>query len=299
MRDIFVVSNEVTADVILEFWFMQNLVLQGLPVGLEWDVAALHDSVVVYFEVRELNGDVVDQLKAQNNKVILLQMGDLKAQRFRREIYQKCDLILRMHYFPEIFEDPEIAAKIVWIPNGFKSGIGPRVPQSLRASSQRRFLSCFLGWLDNDGAVGNERNAFREAVQYCASDILMHPTSAFGQGYKLGMYSVAMEYSIFAPCPAGNSPETIRLYDALELGCIPICLNHRFLHSPVALGEVPFPVLNDWSELPAFLAQYREIIQTDPAHVQALQQTCIQWWNDFKAARFGHIAERFLQLRNS
>ena len=224
-------------------------------------------------------------------------MGDLKMQRFKRDLYLQCDLILRMHYFPEIFHDPELAHKIIWIPNGYKSGIGPRDPAQLRPAYRRRFLSCFLGWLENDGAVGNERVAFAQAVQRCMADILLQPTSAFGQGYKLGMYSVAMEYSVFAPCPAGNSPETIRLYDALELGCIPIYLNHPFLESPLALASAPFPKLNSWDDLPDFLGDYRRRLGSDPDAAMPLQQQCVEWWTNLKAEKSQIIRDRLDQLR--
>ncbi|WP_162785536.1 exostosin family protein [Polynucleobacter necessarius] len=51
------------------------------------------------------------------------------------------------------------------------------------------------------------------------------PSHGFVGGYNVGLYSTIMEDSIFAPCPSGNKSETIRLYDALELGCILIFLS--------------------------------------------------------------------------
>ena len=96
-----------------------------------------------------------------------------------------------------------------------------------------------------------------------------------------------MEDSIFAPCPSGNNPETIRLYDALELGCIPISLSHEFLLSKDALGmlgPVPFPVLASWAELPQFLEAMKAKALSSPAEILELQQKCINWWFNFKVA---------------
>ena len=297
MRDIYVVSNEVTADIVLEYWFVQNVVLPGLPIGLEWDVDQHRDSVVVYLDVRIPSHDIVDRLKANNNKVVLLHMGDELMERYDRSLYQKCDLIIRNYYFAPIFDDPEIGAKTLWVPNGFKSGLGPRDPAGVRPASKRRFLASFLGWLDNEGAAGNERFAFRQAVGQCAGDVLLQPSPAFGQGYKLGMYSVAMEYSVFAPCPAGNAIETIRLFEALELGCIPITLQHAFLTSPQAFAGLPAPTLGSWDDLPAFLADYRRRVHDDPTAAMGLQQQCLTWWTNYKHELSARVVARLTQLR--
>jgi hypothetical protein len=104
-----------------------------------------------------------------------------------------------------------------------------------------------------------------------------------------------MEDSIFAPCPAGNNPETIRLYDALELGCIPISLSHDFLLSKDALasfGPVPFPLLGSWSELPQFLVEMKEKLISNPNEIFELQQRCIDWWSSFKMSMQKKIANR-------
>ena len=106
------------------------------------------------------------------------------------------------------------------------------------------------------------------------------PSNGFAGGYNLGLYSAIMEDSIFVPCPSGNNPETIRLYDALELGCIPIPLPHDFLVSKAALashGSVPFPLLESWSELPQFLKEMKEKLISNPNEIFELQQRCIEW----------------------
>ena len=111
------------------------------------------------------------------------------------------------------------------------------------------------------------------------------PSNGFAGGYNVGLYSAIMEDSIFVPCPSGNNPETIRLYDALELGCIPIPLPHDFLVSKAALashGSVPFPLLESWSELPQFLIEMKVKAATNPNEILRLQQCCIDWWSNFK-----------------
>jgi hypothetical protein len=94
-----------------------------------------------------------------------------------------------------------------------------------------------------------------------------------------------MEDSIFAPCPAGNSPETIRLYDALELGCIPVSLQHSFFTSNdalAAIGPVPFPIIGSWDELPSFLDRMKSVAISNPDEITTLQEKTINWWSSYK-----------------
>lgn len=297
MRDISILTNQLTANVAIETWFIQNVILQELPLGLEWEIERLRDSVVIYLELGGINADTIRTLRSHNNKVVLFQMGDEFLKKYDRNAYMNCDLILRNYYFPQIFADREVGAKTLWIPNGYKSGIGPRRAATLRKASRRRFLASFLGWLDNPASFGNERELFRKSATACPQDLLLQPTASFAQGYGVGMYSAILEYSMFCPCPAGNSPETIRLYDALELGCIPISLKHDFLRSADALGEPPFPLLDTWSELPALLASYRASIAVDPEAIVRLQSACIGWWEVCKKSISGRVSRLLFDLR--
>ena len=126
---------------------------------------------------------------------------------------------------------------------------------------------------------------------------MLQPTDAFGKGYKLGMYALAMEYSVFAPCPAGNAIETIRLFEALELGCIPITLDHPFLDADEAFAGMPAPRLKSWDQLPEFLAEHREAVHSAPDTILQMQRDCLSWWTDYKIRTSQKIDALFRQLR--
>lgn len=116
-------------------------------------------------------------------------------------------------------------------------------------------------------------------------DMHVLSSSGFSNGYNVGLYAATMEESVFAPCPAGNSPETIRLYDALECGCIPVLLNHEFLRSPNALAEFGFPpfiFLSSWEEFPQLLEKMKVKIAKHPEEIQKMQHACINWWLNYK-----------------
>lgn len=296
MDKLAIFSSQRTIGVIIENWFVQNILLPSKSICLEWELENLKNQVVVYIEVEEINLQIVDTLKENNNKIVLLQMGDELATKFNRNAYDKVDLIIRNYYFSEIFDVPEFADKLIWIPNGYKTGIGPRDPAGLRLADKRKFLSSFLGWLDNPNSFGNERHLFREIAAECTQDLLIHSTPAFASGFNAGLYSAIMEYSVYCPCPAGNCASSIRLYDALELGCIPISLKHEYLLTDQAMGPVPFPLLNSWSELPEFLRHARQQFSSDPKSLNQLQKICMDWWSSAKTGWKNRLSDRLQSL---
>jgi hypothetical protein len=211
--------------------------------------------------------------------------------------YPECDLVVRNYYFSSIFNDK--SDKILWAPNGFRTGVGPREKSVLKKAAQRQCLASFLGWINNAASYNNERATFAGPAATCGENLYVMPSNGFASGYNVGLYSAIMEDSVFAPCPSGNNPETIRLYDALELGCIPVSLPHEFLSSPKALamiGPVPFPILSSWSELPGFLEEMQLKRVSNPNEIESLQQRCIGWWADFKLAKQEQIYNRIQAL---
>lgn len=328
-------SSSQTLNGALETWFIQNILLRGMPISVAGGNTHFSSAKeLIYLELFKLDLDLIKRAHADDKKVVLIHMGDEFA---KKDIsaYNECDLILRNYYFPEIFERPDLKAKILWVPNGYKSGVGPRTPQSLQPATNRQHLASFMGWIDNPDSFARERDSFGRMVrsvrkskasrytaflkwcerkihfslerrQFSAStfqceDLYLLSSSGFASGNNLGLYSAIMENSVFAPCPAGNSPETIRLYDALESGCIPISLNHLFLRSPQALaaiGPVPFPILKSWDELPEFLSDMKRQLLEDPQTISTLQEQCITWWQRYKEFISQKVAERISTLAN-
>ena len=314
-----IISSPKTLNVILESGFIQNVLFKSATYSTKFDPKRNFDSVVIYVELYELSLELINQMKSSGKKIVLYHMGDELADK-DISAYTSCDLIIRNYFFPEIIHRQEFAHKILWAPNGYKTGVGPRAENSLQKTLSRQYLSCFLGWLSNTASFNGERSLFSEAVaawggnqrrraknvrnwiqhylslskEYLSftrvapalsSDLHLLSSNGFSSGYNVGLYSATMEDSIFSPCPAGNSPETIRLYDALECGCIPVCLEHGFISSPLALGGLgkpPFCFLQSWEEFPELLCQMKRKMISHPEEIQKMQDDCITWWADYK-----------------
>ena len=112
-------------------------------------------------------------------------------------------------------------------------------------------------------------------------------------------YAAWLSNARFALVPAGNSHETIRLYDALETGAIPIMVLSAFVAAKDALGALgppPFILLDSWDQLAGAYAPYAET--QAPAVIDALEQRrqeIMRWWAAFKAhqqEKIGQLIER-------
>jgi hypothetical protein len=293
-----IISSPDSLNAALETWFVQNNLFEGAPYSFGINPTLVGDSPIVYLELNLINRDLIRQIKSLGNKVILYHMGGEKLDK-DISTYPECDLVIRNYYFSSIFNDANYKNNILWAPNGFRTGVGPRASANLKKAPQRQCLAAFLGWINNAASYNNERASFSGPAAACGDNLYVMPSNGFSGGYNVGLYSAIMEDSIFAPCPSGNNPETIGLYDALELGCIPISLSHEFLHSKDALGMIgsaPFPILDSWDQLPQLLEQMKAKALSNPDEILNLQQSCIDWWSNFKATNQKRISERIAAL---
>jgi hypothetical protein len=73
-------------------------------------------------------------------------------------------------------------------------------------------------------------------------------TEGFAQGLKKDDYNAMMGAAKIVPCPGGPfSPDSFRLYEALEAGCTPVVNDEEFFTK--LFGHFPFPCVKAWSEL--------------------------------------------------
>jgi hypothetical protein len=124
-------------------------------------------------------------------------------------------------------------------------------------------------------------------------------TAGFGEGMGATAYAAWLRNARFALIPAGNSHETIRLYDALETGAIPVMVRSAFVEAKDALGALgtpPFILLDSWDQLAEAYAPYADA--QAPGVIDALErrrQEVMRWWAAFKThqqATIGQLIER-------
>jgi len=109
-------------------------------------------------------------------------------------------------------------------------------------------------------------------------------TVGFNQGFDRAEYFQRMARAKIIPCPAGPAtPDTIRLAEALESGCIPIADDVPGTRTSYPLSywryvlkqEPPFPVLTDWADAPNIVAREVAAFPEKTLKLQA-------WWIEYK-----------------
>lgn len=108
-----------------------------------------------------------------------------------------------------------------------------------------------------------DRRDLIRAMEYLDGEVL--PSPGFSQGLKKAAYNLLISEAKIVPCPGGyHSPDSFRLYEALEAGCTPVVNDRKFFTK--VFGEFPFPCVDDWQEL----ADIKYVDYSD-------------WWHDYKA----------------
>jgi hypothetical protein len=120
-------------------------------------------------------------------------------------------------------------------------------------------------------------------------------TDSFCSGYTHEYYCGMMSRAKIAPCPSGPAtPDTFRIWEALECGAIPI-VDSRSLREetkgfwPVVLGDHPLPMIEDWSTLP-------EVMESVLSDYDRTSRFVMQWWKSYKNNFATWLAQDLLAL---
>jgi hypothetical protein len=283
-------------DGILESYFIKEILLGSLDRPLR--IVPVSDAQAVSPSDNLLVINLFDRSVPLIQKIIdagcknvgVFHMGDEHA-RCDRSYYKDVDYILRNYYFPETLQLPAncrcLAA--LWVPNGYRIGVGPRSRRTILPTSERKQMLFFAGFIgDGDGIP--ERVEMLEYLKQCDVPATVIRTPGFARGLGPANYAAQMETARFALVPRGQAPETIRLFDALELGCIPITIAHPFLAADDAMAGSPVVQLKSWQDLPRWLAGTMSSPSYE-ADVAELQERCLTWWSAFKQSQQERIAQ--------
>lgn len=91
------------------------------------------------------------------------------------------------------------------------------------------------------------------------ADSVVQATDGFTKGLPVDKYRSNMLVAKVAPCPSGAvSPDSFRLYEALEAHCVPIADDVSPAYDSAGywrmlFPDAPFPVLTDYAQLPGYI----------------------------------------------
>jgi hypothetical protein len=290
-RPLTLIWRRRTLDLVPESYFISHALLGelGRPVRVVaveqiTDTPFLHDVLVVSMTT-EFAGYLAEARRRGMRNMMLLHLGDEHGTD-DRSFYANADLVLRNYWFETIMAE----RKVTWVPNGYAIGVGPAAPAARLRASQRSSAGFFAGALGMR-KLSHEREMMKAAVEQAGVGFELRFTATSRDRLGPAAYSSHLGDARFALVPGGNSPETIRLYDALEMGAVPIMLRSAFVDATDALNAPPFVLLNDWSELAAAYAPFADDLPRALAELDALQDKVVGWWGEFK-----HLQQK--KLRN-
>jgi hypothetical protein len=282
-----VIAVRASLDRMMESAFIRDCLLGGLnrpwrfvPVESGRKIPLVGNSL--YLSLFDELGPVIRAaIAAGHTNVGAFHMGDELGQ-CDHAWYPDVDYVIRNYWYPDAFRLPPGARcrKVLWVPNGYRLGIGPRARKALVPTSQRTTPLFFAGFLSPSPQAQAERQNMLDILRSSALPAITLVTDSFGRGLGPAAYGAWLENTRYAPVPRGRAPETIRLYDALELGAIPISLRHAFLDASETFAPAPIVILDSWNDLPAW---YAHAAVQSPAQLDALQRQILDWWSVCKS----------------
>jgi hypothetical protein len=131
-------------------------------------------------------------------------------------------------------------------------------------------------------------------------------TDGFMQGFSPREYLQKMAETKVAPCPSGPcTPDTFRLAEALEAGCIPVVNTKPIMNNEetkpdypegffelVLSNDIPFPVLKSWRE---FDDLYPHLLADWPRNANRISA----WWMNLKRNMAYWMRDDIAELENA
>ena len=205
---------------------------------------------------------IYSKLKLICSKVFLIHLGDETGLYDLSKIYKNFNYVWRAFCSNRYFGNESISC----VPIGYKSGTAYK-----KEVVDRKYNWAF---------VGTPHKSSRHDLLFQLSNIkpsFHYKTKKFNEKIlEVGEMSEILSSTIFIPCPNGFvHPETYRLYEALECGCIPIVEN-AYKYYDRLFPNNPFFKVNQWSEA-------KNIINNmSKEEIKQKQEECNKWWKLYK-----------------
>ena len=202
------------------------------------------------------------KLKLICSKIFLFHLGDESGLYDVSNIYKNCDYIWRTFCSSKYFSNK----KVKCIPVGYKSGV------SKTRTNNRKYKWAF---------VGTPHKSSRHDLLFQFSDIepsFCHKTQKFDEKIiSVDKMTEVLSSTEFLPCPNGFfHPETYRLYEALECGCIPIVEN-AYKYYDRLFPNNPFLKINKWAEVRPIIKGWND------NQIKQKREECKIWWVKYKS----------------
>jgi hypothetical protein len=250
-------------------------VKEDVPARGYWDTTLLQDifdglgyserTIVVIPGAYQ--NDAVDEINkelAKYPKVLVVVTSD-EENKFDPRKLKHQDLILYVNYPNiEIHKDADY-----FLPIGYTPDTRPMLKQvGLRYNRTNWFFSGQL--------THQSRHELAEQLKNSPIEGTMIGTEGFAQGLEHKDYFKMMATTKVVPAPGGPcSPDSFRMYEALEAGAIPIPENPKFFK--LLYSDTPFQILNNWENVNDYIDNFKD-------RYPSLNNEVSAWWQWQKRA---------------
>jgi hypothetical protein len=150
---------------------------------------------------------------------------------------------------------------------------------ALRRPAERLYTWSFAGQLS--GTRGEMIEAFRQ-IEGGHEYVTGGPGWSDTRDLDAAAILDLLGDSVFAPCGTDDGQlESSRIYEALEVGAIPVVERRRRLdYFHELLGDHPLPTVRSWAEAPSLVRR----LLADQAALARLHDRVVTWWTETKEA---------------
>ena len=224
------------------------------------------DQLIIIDSQLSIKKELYEKLSKKCSSIYLIHLGDEGGTEDTNLVYNYCKHVWRTFGLPKYFNND----KITCIPIGYKSGPNFQNKEIMK----RKFLWSFMGTIH-----GASRYDLIHQNQNLKPNFI-NKTSSFASGESLDSekYYEILYDSIFIMVPHGYiHPESYRLYETLEAGCVPIIENpHNFYDN--FLPKNPLIKINLWKESSEIIKK----LFNDKNKLKEKSNEINLWWKNYK-----------------
>ncbi len=225
-----------------------------------------NDNLIIIDSQLTVKKNLYLELSKKCSSIYLIHLGDEGATEDTNLIYNNCTHVWRTFCLPHYFQ----SKKVTCIPIGYKSGL----TYGTKNVFDRKYLWSFMGTIHGasrydliDKHKNLEPNFIKKTKNFSSEESL-----------SAEEYYKKIKESKFVLVPHGYlHPESYRLYEGLECGCIPIIENpHNFYDN--FLPDNPLIKINIWSESVEIINDFNK----NKEKLIKKSDEINNWWKDYK-----------------
>ncbi len=230
------------------------------------------DTLIIIDSSVEKKVEFYTKLKLLCSKIFLIHLGDETGIYDLSPVYGNCNHVWRTFCTGRYFNNKKVDCIAV----GYKSGV-----EINKKDLKRKYKWAF---------IGTPHKSSRHDLLFQLSSIQPSFSYKTEKFHKKIMDTEEMTQVLsqtsFLPCPNGFvHPETYRLYEALESGCIPIVEN-AYKYYDRLFPDNPFLKIDKWIEAKEIINKWTE------QKIIKKSEECNFWWRKYKEKLQEDIKEK-------